>query len=100
MGWIAANARKFPSSPAPVAGADVEVEVCAVEDRAIEKPNKTRERVRATPIIKNPPLRGRQARADRKRQGTVCRSAAETSYGTLLMLRSLLRHTRIPRAHG
>ena len=44
MGWIAANARKFPSSPAPVAGADVEVEVCAVEDRAIEKPNKTRER--------------------------------------------------------
>jgi hypothetical protein len=53
MGWIAANARKVLSSLAAVAGADVEVEVCAAEDRAIEKPSKTRERVRAKPIIEN-----------------------------------------------
>lgn len=52
MGWITANPRKVLSSLAAVAGADVEVEVCAAEDRAIENPNKTRERVRAA-IIEN-----------------------------------------------
>jgi hypothetical protein len=53
MGWIAANARMVLSLLAAVAGADVEVEVCAAEDRAIEKPNKTKEKVRGTPIIEN-----------------------------------------------